>query len=53
MLNADDSKRALENLDHTEFQGREIAVEVSKRKKARGPTPGKYLGKFRRRRRHS
>lgn len=43
---ADDAQASIEALNKTELHGRTIAVEISKRKRARGPTPGRYLGKF-------
>lgn len=47
----EDAKKAAEILNKTDLQGRNISVELAKRTRARGPTPGRYLGKFRSRRR--
>ena len=47
----EDANQAVKLLNQNEFQGRTVAVEISKRKKARRPTPGRYLGQFKRRRR--
>lgn len=43
---AEEAVLATEQLNKTELHGRTIAVEIAKRKRARGPTPGRYLGKF-------
>jgi len=42
----EDAVKACEELNKTEIHGRTVAVEIAKRKKARTPTPGRYLGKF-------
>jgi hypothetical protein len=35
---------AIESLNKTEFEGRQITLEISKRNKPHKPTPGAYLG---------
>jgi len=42
----EEAQAASDALNKTELHGRTIAVEIAKRKRARGPTPGRYLGKF-------
>lgn len=46
----DEAKNAVEMFNGTEFNGQKIGVEFAKRKSARDKTPGKYLGRSRRRR---
>jgi len=41
-----DAHKAVAELNKTELHGKTIVVEIAKRCKPRGPTPGKYLGKF-------
>ena len=48
-----DAERAVDTLDKSDLHGRVIAVQLAKRKRARGPTPGKYLGKYKSRRSRS
>lgn len=47
----DDALKGVHLMNKTEFKGRNISVEIAKRSRPRGPTPGKYLGKFRSHRR--
>ena len=47
----EEANKAVNELNQAEFMGRTVAVEISKRRKARRPTPGRYLGQFKRRRR--
>jgi RNA recognition motif-containing protein len=44
MENAKDVKECIEMLNKTELDGKLISVELSKRNRARKPTPGVYLG---------
>lgn len=46
----DEAKNAVEMFNGTDFNGQKVGVEFSKRKNARDKTPGKYLGRSRRRR---
>lgn len=48
--NKEEAEAAVEEINNTEFFDKTITVEVSKRKKARTKTPGRYLGKFKNRR---
>lgn len=40
----EEAKEAIDKLHNSEFKGQNLRVEVSKRKKARRQTPGKYIG---------
>eukprot|EP01018_Ginkgo_biloba_P018892 Gb_18913 [translate_table: standard] len=40
----EDAERCVKYLHHSTFQGRIITVEKAKRRRARTPTPGEYLG---------
>mmetsp|Transcript_4344 Transcript_4344/g.4111 ORF Transcript_4344/g.4111 Transcript_4344/m.4111 type:complete len:109 (+) Transcript_4344:386-712(+) len=42
---SEDAKDAIYYMDKTKIDGKEIRVEISRRAKAREPTPGRYLGK--------
>uniref|UniRef100_A0A7I4BRM9 RRM domain-containing protein n=1 Tax=Physcomitrium patens TaxID=3218 RepID=A0A7I4BRM9_PHYPA len=44
MDNADDADRCVKYLNRSTLEGRIITVEKAKRKRARTPTPGEYLG---------
>ncbi|CAM6021364.1 unnamed protein product [Sphagnum balticum] len=44
MENPDDADRTVKYLNRTTLEGRVITVEKAKRKRARTPTPGAYLG---------
>ncbi|GJP65008.1 hypothetical protein CLOP_g21935 [Closterium sp. NIES-67] len=44
MDNVDDARRCLKYLDRSILDGRVITVALAKRKRARTPTPGKFLG---------
>ncbi|CAI7782682.1 unnamed protein product [Closterium sp. NIES-54] len=44
MENVDDARRCLKYLDRSILEGRVITVALAKRKRARTPTPGKFLG---------
>ncbi|CAI5468324.1 unnamed protein product [Closterium sp. Yama58-4] len=44
MENIDDARRCLKYLDRSILEGRVITVALAKRKRARTPTPGKFLG---------
>lgn len=39
-----DAQDAVRDLDGTEFEGRDLIVQIAKRSKPRKSTPGKYLG---------
>lgn len=49
--NSDDAMKAIEGTNKTEFFDKTISVEVAQRREPRRKTPGRYLGKFRNRRR--
>ena len=42
--NEDDTKEAINKFHNSELKGLNLRVELSKRKKARNKTPGKYIG---------
>ena len=42
--NKKDALEAIENMNKSEYDGRTITVEASKRNRAHKPTPGAYLG---------
>nr|GMC93354.1 serine/arginine-rich splicing factor SR45a [Ipomoea batatas]GMC94840.1 serine/arginine-rich splicing factor SR45a [Ipomoea batatas]GMC96897.1 serine/arginine-rich splicing factor SR45a [Ipomoea batatas]GMD00784.1 serine/arginine-rich splicing factor SR45a [Ipomoea batatas]GMD11671.1 serine/arginine-rich splicing factor SR45a [Ipomoea batatas] len=44
MDNDDDASRCVKHLNQSVLEGRYITVEKSRRKRARTPTPGHYLG---------
>ncbi|XP_042040074.1 serine/arginine-rich splicing factor SR45a-like isoform X1 [Salvia splendens] len=44
MVTSDDANRCIKHLNQSVLEGRYITVERSRRKRARTPTPGHYLG---------
>ncbi|KAL1566657.1 serine/arginine-rich splicing factor SR45a-like isoform X1 [Salvia divinorum] len=44
MVSSDDANRCIKHLNQSVLEGRYITVERSRRKRARTPTPGHYLG---------
>jgi transformer-2 protein len=40
----EDASEAIEKVNHKELKGNKISVQLSRRKKPRTKTPGKYLG---------
>lgn len=46
----EDAKAAIDMYHGTDYNGQKIVVELSRRRSARDKTPGKYLGRSKRRR---
>lgn len=46
----DEAKAAIDMFHGTDYNGQKIVVELSRRRHARDKTPGKYLGRSKRRR---
>ena len=41
-----EAEDAIHELSNTDFEGRPLKIEKSKRNRAHEPTPGKYLGQY-------